>query len=498
MRRLALIALLLTLGAGAASAGARSPIVLLCVGKKPGCYATIQAAVNAARNGDTIDVLPGTYAGGITIDKSLQLVGASAAVTVLSGGGPVVTIGDLTGGTAPAVSISRVTITGGLTNGSEFGGTAIAGPGGVFIPGPDTGNATAATVSISDSVITGNRSSPLTLIEPTTPPGPPCGRRVCGFAGAGGIENAGVLTLTNTLVTDNVSGSTPTDPSVATDAAGGGVSNHPHATLTLRHCVVSGNRAAVSGAFAQFASGGAIDAFGRLTVEDSQITGNSAEIDSSYPGGGTAAGGGIDVEQGATAMITRSIVSRNSVDVSDTAGGATVAGGGLDADGTLLMTRSLVDHNRISSSVAPGSGLPAVALGGAIENDGLGPATVRDSSISGNSASATSVGGFAAIGGGGVANLSSQVALEQTLVVANTATAAGAVGFAGGGGIVNVVPPGATTPPQLSLADSAVTANQVSASGGITPAGGGIFTDTRVTLERTVIVGNQPDQCVGC
>ena len=198
-------------------------------------------------------------------------------------------------------------------------------------------------------------------------------------------------------------------------------------------------------------------------------------------------------------MITRSIVSRNSVDVSDTAGGATVAGGGLDADGTLLMTRSLVDHNRISSSVAPGSGLPAVALGGAIENDGLGPATVRDSSISGNSASATSVGGFAAIGGGGVANLSSQVALEQTLVVANTATAAGAVGFAGGGGIVNVVPPGANTPPpQLSLADSTVTANQVSAGGGITPAGGGIFSDTAVTLTRTAIAGNRPDQCVGC
>ena len=37
----------------------------LCVGgPQPGCHATIQAAVDAAQDGDTIRVGPGTFAGG--------------------------------------------------------------------------------------------------------------------------------------------------------------------------------------------------------------------------------------------------------------------------------------------------------------------------------------------------------------------------------------------------------------------------------------------------
>jgi hypothetical protein len=38
----------------------------LCVGNKPGCFTTIQAAVNAASDGDTITIAPGTFAGGVT------------------------------------------------------------------------------------------------------------------------------------------------------------------------------------------------------------------------------------------------------------------------------------------------------------------------------------------------------------------------------------------------------------------------------------------------
>lgn len=59
-----------TLAAGsAASAGT------LCVQpNKPGCHATIQAALDAAHDGDTIELAAGIYAGPITIAKSIRLV----------------------------------------------------------------------------------------------------------------------------------------------------------------------------------------------------------------------------------------------------------------------------------------------------------------------------------------------------------------------------------------------------------------------------------------
>ena len=82
------LALALALVAGAGSASAESLVV--------GPGESIQKAINAAHSGDVIRIGPGTFAGGVTIDKSVEMVGSGAGKTIIKGGGPVLT--DLVGG----------------------------------------------------------------------------------------------------------------------------------------------------------------------------------------------------------------------------------------------------------------------------------------------------------------------------------------------------------------------------------------------------------------
>lgn len=58
----------------------------ICGGNTP-CYATIQAAINAASPGDTVYVQAGTYNEHVTIDKSLTLQGEDRDTTIIDGGG---------------------------------------------------------------------------------------------------------------------------------------------------------------------------------------------------------------------------------------------------------------------------------------------------------------------------------------------------------------------------------------------------------------------------
>jgi hypothetical protein len=482
-------------GLGLCASGARasaggSSAAELCVGNNPGCFTTIQAAVDAADDGDTIRIGPGSFGGGITILKSVQLVGVSAGATTIAGGGPVLTIGELLGVSHPTVSISRVTITGGFNN-SE----GVAAGGGVSIPFAGFG-VSGATVAISDSVITRNRVAPRGLF----PPGPFCGPTQCAVAWGGGIDNSGTLTLSNTHVSENLAGSTPgAESSVATIAQGGGIRNHPGATLTLSRSFVTRNRAATTTPNGQFANGGGIADDGVLGIVDSFVRGNSVEVSSSVPSSfpfdleQTAEAGGILITGSGSATITRTTVSNNSVSSSNAGGDALALAAGIDSDGSLVLSDSRVSHNMVSASVPPTSGATAVAAIGGIETASV--ATIRTSLISGNSVTANSATGAASAAAGGLGN-TGQTTVQKTLVIGNRVTANGAGGSAQGGGISNFSLGG--PPPQLTLMDSVVAANKLAASSGITPQGGGIFTAFPLTLIRTAVVGNQPDQCFGC
>jgi hypothetical protein len=491
------LATLACVGIGFAAPPARG--AELCVGgPKQECFSAIQAAIDAASDGDVIRVAAGTYEGGITITKSVQLRGAGARATTIEGGGPVITISQLLAVSKPTVLISGVTVTGGLNNSQPS--SFFAAGGGVWIP-EAVGGTTGATVTIINSVITRNRVTPET-------PLPLCGH-LCAFASGGGIANAGTLTVTNTRITDNIAGARPTDVSLASDAVGGGIRNHHQGTLTLRQSLVKGNRAAVTAPNGMFAEAGGIADDGVLVIEDGVVAGNVAEaataVPSSFPFDvrQEAVGGGIRISSlpTAAATIRGTTISDNSVRSSNVGGDAQATSGGIDDDGSLLLVDSRVVRNRVVASVPASSGYLAGAVFGGIEVQGT--ATIRNSSILGNLLHATSTTGAANAAGGGIGNLSGHVTLERTRVIGNRATATGIGGLALGGGIVNIAFAGGA--PELALTSAVVTANALTASPGITIRGGGMYTADifsgepfPVTLTRTAITGNRPDQCFGC
>src|SRR5262249_47222507 len=142
---------------------------------------------------------------------------------------------------------------------------------------------------------TGNRVAP----SDTAPFGPPCPGGPCpfAFAGGGGIDSWGTLTLANTTISNNRVGSASGLSALASDAVGGAITNRL-GPLTITGSDTHGNRASAAGPNGRFAEGGAIMAFGgSLKVSNSSVTENSAALAASLPNSVEllANGGGIHV-----------------------------------------------------------------------------------------------------------------------------------------------------------------------------------------------------------
>jgi hypothetical protein len=522
----------------------------LCVGSGHGCYPTIQAAVNVAQDGDTITVGPGTFAGGVTIPASVHLQGAGPASTVIRGGGPVLTIGTFGAPAEPTVSISGVTITGGVTRSSPesvpfFGVDGVwAAGGGVEIP-PDASLLSGATVTISDSVITGNHADPSATLPSGIPcPGFPGDQCPFGAAVGGGIDSWGDLTLVNSTVSRNTVGAAAGLPPLSSDNDGAGITSD-QGSLTLAGTTVTGNQAVAAAPNGRFAEGGGIylglggSGGGVLTVNHSAISGNTASLTSDLPSsfGGQvidlqANDAGIHVDDGNAIAIENSAITGNLATGSDLAGeGESIDAAMSTGDSTLAIGNTVISGNTslsksgTTADVGPGGDAIEVDGGGTITNTAItgnvsaivspgGAAavvgalgvynftndpkllTVRDSTISGNTLSAATTTGQATVQGAGIFN-NSLLELTGDTVSNNTGTASGPAGTAAGGGIWNGVD--LSGPPvQLTLVRTAVTRNALSAGPGIMVQGGGLFTTLPVTLTSSVIAGNVPDQCSGC
>ena len=86
VKRSLFVALLAIAAATIAAGRASAATLTVC---PSGCaFTQIAPALAAANNGDTISIGVGTYNGGLTVDKSVKLVGAGANRTTIRGGGP--------------------------------------------------------------------------------------------------------------------------------------------------------------------------------------------------------------------------------------------------------------------------------------------------------------------------------------------------------------------------------------------------------------------------
>ncbi len=507
----------------------------LCVGPKAGCYPTVQAAVDAAQDGDTIRIGTGTFAGGIVIEKSVNLVGAGASGTIIRGGGPVLTIGEFGASTEPTVSIDGVTITGGITRSSPES-TPFTGQEGVFAAGggvevpPNADFSGGAAVTITNSVITGNHVAP----TDTAPFGPPCPGGPCpfAFAGGGGIDSWGTLTLANTTVSDNRVGSASGLSTLASDATGAAITSFL-GPLTISGCVIHGNRASATGPNARFAEGGAISAAGgTLTVSNSSISGNSAVLEASLPnsvellanGGGLHISGDVSV-----ATISNTTISGNSVAMTNTVGDTEAFSGGIHVNlgVDFTMSNSVVADNSVSSAtVLPSSGdaegdsgagellgtisstrftgntVTVIAAAGdatALAGAAIDFGSMTSSVIGNNHVQASSPSGTALAAGGALVIDEPGLTLRNSEVSGNTVGANGASGSARGGGIFDAsianLPPGGP----LKLVNSAVTGNTLSGSAAVALYGAGVYIQNQpLTSTHSVIANNSPDQCFGC
>jgi len=521
----------------------------VCIGSgNTTCFGTLAAAIAAAHDGDTVTVRAGTVAGGVTIDKSITLAGAGIHASIIRGGGPVLIIGSLSAARTLTVSIRDLTITGGY---SRTDRTGECGP---DIPncGPGYMKATAlgggieilprryglpgAKVVISNTAVTGNRAAPTTTV-PSVGAVCPHGPCPASQAAGGGIDNWGMLTLTDSVVSDNRAVG-----ELTAQADGGGIADEASARLTLIGSSVTGNTASAA-PNGRFADGGGIyvDHDGTLTVQHSVIDGNTASLTSRYPasvGDSHASSGGVVVQPGGTATIDHTSISDNRVSVTDPNGppvgfdpGMCVcdsaaaltltdskvngnhlvvnvktsveggSGGGLEADGNAVITRTEVKGNTVM--VTSDEGVAAAVAVVNIFDGGSDRAVMRDSTISGNQVTATSRSGMAIVRGAGLAN-TGPLLLSHVTISGNRATASAPHGWVRGGGVFNsalFTGPAFPPPPSPSLVvhGGTISHNILRVRHGTIASGGGIYSKGfRAQAGTGVVTANTPDDCVGC
>jgi CSLREA domain-containing protein len=238
-------------------------------------------------------------------------------------------------------------------------------------------------------------------------------------ANGAGIFNEGTLTITNSLISENVA--------TGTGAAEGGGGIFNSGTLSLVSTNVMSNTAEVgsgsgggifnaTGAMLEvtggtFAGNSAARAGGGIeTTPDAMVTLSRVDFVSNRTGPNPGNGGAVHMTGNGTVTVTAGNVIGNT---------ASAEGGGLwNGSGTME-----VDGTTISGNMAEGN--ETAQGGGGLFNNG-GTLIVRNATITGNLATGTATGmGTEAGSGGGILNDGGMLEVSDTLIANNSAPRAG-------------------------------------------------------------------------
>jgi parallel beta-helix repeat protein len=259
----------------------------------PASQATIQGAINAANNGDTVLVAPGRYVENINF--------GGKAITVTSSGGPSVTTIDggarglvvtFNTGETPNSKLSGFTITNGYQNGQAGGGVLISGTSPTIIGNVITGNHAAEGIGIYV-----NGGAP--LIQNNTITANDQKGAGDGGGGGGGILIAGTSSLPGNA---EIIGNTITNNSVAAGGDGGGISITYFSSPLVQGNLVQGNTA--------YNNGGGIS----VSSYDSPIVAENIIVNNSVLG--YYSGGGMWVSPGSfpQTFVNNTIVGNTAID----------------------------------------------------------------------------------------------------------------------------------------------------------------------------------------
>ncbi len=212
-----------------------------------GCQASIGAAVSAAASGDVIQVAAGTYKEDVTINKTLALIGAGSATTIIDATGLANGINIDGSAAAPMSGVSGVVVTGFTVENANFQGILVQN---------------ASFVTVSNNQVLNNNKGLVPSAAGSSCPGLPAALSSGEAFDCGeGINLTGVdhSVVSNNVVQHNSGGMLISDDTGAThdnlisgnlvsdNGYACGITMASHSGMSVYHNTVSGNQSLRNG-----------------------------------------------------------------------------------------------------------------------------------------------------------------------------------------------------------------------------------------------------------